>query len=187
MAHIRQPSEASLGRCPGRDRLRGRKILVVGGGQRTFDPATDPIGNGRATSLLCAREGATVAVADYDIASAEGTVRQIRTESGSAFAIHADITSESDVQTMIATASARLDGMDGMVLNVGIFGTTGLKTFALDEWDKILATNLRGPMLCCRHGLERMANDSCQIKKGKAPCRRRPSSPWATGYASPRS
>jgi hypothetical protein len=47
-----------LGRAPGHDRLRGRKILVVGGGQRNFDPATDPIGNGRATSLLCAREGA---------------------------------------------------------------------------------------------------------------------------------
>src|SRR5262245_52258031 len=135
MPHVRQPSDASLGRASGRDRLRGRKILVVGGGQRAFDPATDPVGNGRATSLLCAREGSTVAVADYDLASAEETVRQIREDGGSAFAIRADITSEPDVQAMIDTAAARLDGIDGMVLNVGIFGTTGLKTFALDEWD----------------------------------------------------
>src|SRR5262245_58658501 len=160
MPHIRQPSDASLGRAPGRDRLRGRKILVVGGGQRVFDSATDPIGNGRATSLLCAREGATVAIADYDLPSAEETVRQIRIDDGSAFAIRADIASERDVADMVDTAAARLDGIDGMVLNVGIFGTTGLKTFALDEWDRILATNLRGPMLCCRHGLDRMSDDS---------------------------
>ena len=60
--YVRQLSAESEGRAPGRDRLKGRRILVVGGGQRTFDAATDPVGNGRAMSLLFAREGAHVAV-----------------------------------------------------------------------------------------------------------------------------
>jgi len=41
--YVRPPSDASRGDAPGRDRLRGRRILVVGGGQRSFDAATDPI------------------------------------------------------------------------------------------------------------------------------------------------
>lgn len=155
-AYVRAPSAASLGEAPGRDRLAGRRVLVVGGGQRVFDAATDPIGNGRAVSILAAREGAQVAVADYDLASARETVRRIEQEGGRAFAIQADITREDDVRRMIDTAADALGGLDGMVLNVGITCPTGLHGFTLDEWDRVLDTNLRGPMLCCRHGLERM-------------------------------
>ena len=77
--YIRPPSAESRGEAPGRGRLRGRKVLVVGGGQRTFDAATDPIGNGRAMSILFAREGARVAVADLNAASAAETVARIAT------------------------------------------------------------------------------------------------------------
>jgi NAD(P)-dependent dehydrogenase (short-subunit alcohol dehydrogenase family) len=145
-----------LGESPGRGRLAGRRILVVGGGQRVFDAATDPIGNGRAVSILAAREGAHVAVADYDFASARETVRRITEDGNRAFAIQADITNEGDVRRMIGEAVSGLGGLDGMVLNVGITCQTGLHSFALDEWDRVLNTNLRGPMLCCRHGLDRM-------------------------------
>ena len=83
--YVRQPSPESAGEAPGRGRLNGRKVLVVGGGQRTFDAATDPVGNGRAMSLLFAREGAHVAVADMDRASADDTVRRITAEGGGRF------------------------------------------------------------------------------------------------------
>lgn len=155
-AYVRAPSAASLGQSPGRGRLAGRRVLVVGGGQRVFDAATDPIGNGRAVSILAAREGARVAVADYDLASARETVRRVTDEGGHAFAIQADITSEDDVRRMIDAAASGLGGLDGLVLNVGITCQTGLHGFTLDEWDRVLDTNLRGPMLCCRHGLDRM-------------------------------
>lgn len=158
--HVRRPSAESLGEAPGRARLKGRRILVVGGGQRVFDARTDPIGNGRATSILCAREGAFVAVADSNPESARESVDAIEDEGGSAFPIAADITVEDDVKRMIDEAAEGLGGLDGLVLNVGIFGQTGLRTFDLAEWDRILATNLRGPMLCCRHGLDRMDGDS---------------------------
>ena len=75
--YIRPLSAESSGTAPGRGRLDGRRILVVGGGQRVFDAATDPIGNGRAMSLLFAREGAQVAVADLNRASADDTVARI--------------------------------------------------------------------------------------------------------------
>ena len=95
--HIRQLSPESAGEAPGRGRLQGRKILVVGGGQRTFDAATDPVGNGRAMSLLFAREGAHVAAADVNRASADDTVQRILAEGGQAFSIEANIAREEDV------------------------------------------------------------------------------------------
>ena len=154
---VRPESEASQGLAPGRGRLRGRRVLVVGGGQRSFDPATDPIGNGRAMSLLFAREGAHVAVADRARASAEQTVARIADEGGRAFAIEADIASESDVARMLSEAHAGLGGLDGLVLNVGIgVGGLDLAGATPETWDQTLAVNLRGPMLCCRAGIPRL-------------------------------
>ena len=141
--------------APGRGRLKGRRILIVGGGQRIFDAATDPIGNGRAMSMLCAREGAHVAVADINQASAEHTVIRITAEGGRAFAIQADVTRESDVARMIEEAHRTMGGLDGMVLNVGTFGKTGLDGVSAEEWNRIYDVNVRGPMFCCRQALDK--------------------------------
>src|SRR5215212_2946370 len=132
--YVRQLSAESAGEAPGRGRLHGRRVLVVGGGQRTFDAATDPVGNGRAMSLLFAREGAQVAVADVNLASA-------------------DVTVENDVKRMIEQARATRGGLDGMVLNVGTFGGIGLDGVSADEWNRIYDVNVRGPMLACREAL----------------------------------
>src|SRR6188508_1238873 len=113
--YVRGLSPESAGEAPGRGRLRGRRILVVGGGQQTFDAATDPIGNGRAMCLLFAREGARVAVADRDAASAAATVDRIRGDGGEACPVVADITNEADVARMVTQAHRDLGGLDGMV------------------------------------------------------------------------
>jgi NAD(P)-dependent dehydrogenase (short-subunit alcohol dehydrogenase family) len=149
-------SEESLGVAPGRGRLKGRRILVVGGGQRTFDAATDPIGNGRAMCLLYAREGAQVAVADVNLESARDTLARVQAEGGSGMAVQGDVTSEADVARVFEEAVAALGGLDGVVFNVGMFGGTGLRGFDLEEWDRIMAINLRGAMLTGREALERM-------------------------------
>lgn len=155
--YIRPPSAESDGRAPGRGRLAGRRILVVGGGQRTLDPETDPVGNGRAMSLLFAREGAAVAVADRDLASAAETVRLIEAEGGRGQAIEADISREADVSDMVEAAAAGLGGLDGMVCNVGVgVGGLGLSRVRSEDWDQVRGINLRGPMLCCREALPRM-------------------------------
>ena len=159
--NVRAPSAESLGEAPGRGRLAGRRVLVVGGGQRTFEAASDPIGNGRAMCRLFAREGAHVAVADKQRASAEETVALIAREGGRAFAIEADITHEGDVQRMIEEAAGGLGALDGLVLNVGIgVGALGLANTKTEAWDQTLAVNLRGPMLCCKAALPALADGS---------------------------
>ncbi|MDP1625699.1 SDR family NAD(P)-dependent oxidoreductase [Parvibaculum sp.] len=159
--YVRPLPAESEGRAPGRGRLQGRRILVVGGGQRVLDAASDPVGNGRAMSLLFAREGAEVAVADMNLPSAKETVAQIANEGGKASAIEADISKPGDIERMVAEAEKALGGLDGLVLNVGIgVGGLGLEGATPEDWDKVLAVNLRGPMLCCKAALPRLADGS---------------------------
>ena len=159
--YVRPLSAESLGQAPGRGRLTGRRILVVGGGQQVVDAATDPVGNGRAMSLLFAREGAHVAVADRSAEAGQATVDMIRAEGGKASLIQADISREDDIVRMIGMAVEDLGGLDGMVLNVGIgVGGLGLGSVKADEWDAVLRVNLRGPMLCCREALPKLAEGS---------------------------
>ena len=157
--YVRPPSAESEGRAPGRGRLAGRRILIVGGGQQVVDADTDPVGNGRAMSLLFAREGAHVAIADRHLDAAEATAALVRAEGGVALTIQADIGVEADVARMVDEAVAGLGGLDGLILNVGIgIGGLGLAGVKSDEWDKVLGVNLRGPMLCCRQALPRLEN-----------------------------
>ena len=159
--YVRPLPPESKGEAPGRGRLAGRHILVVGGGQRVLNAATDPVGNGRAMALLFAREGAEVAVADMNLALAEETVARIVEEGGKAHAIEADISNPDDVTAMIAEAETALGTLDGLVLNVGIgVGGLGLEGATPEDWDKVLTVNLRGPMLCCKAALPRLADGS---------------------------
>jgi NAD(P)-dependent dehydrogenase (short-subunit alcohol dehydrogenase family) len=158
---VRPPSAESLGEAPGRGRLAARRVLVVGGGQRAFDAATDPIGNGRAMCRLFAREGAGVAVADKQRASAEETVALIVGEAGRAFAIEANVTKPADVARMIEEAKRGLGGLDGLVLNVGIgVGALGLAGTSAEAWDLTFAVNVRGAMLACQAALPALADGS---------------------------
>ncbi len=159
--YVRPLSAESLGEAPGRGRLTGRRILVVGGGQQVVDAATDPVGNGRAMALLFAKEGARVAVADRDRAAGQATVDLITADGGQASLIQADISREDDIVRMVGTAVEDLGGLDGLVLNVGIgVGGLGLGAVKAEEWDAVLGVNLRGPMLCCREALPRLAEGS---------------------------
>src|SRR5580704_18030183 len=84
------PAEAT-GSAPGRDRLAGRKILVVGAGTRPSPEPDPPIGNGRAIAVLAAREGASVACADRDRAAAGETAGLVRAEGSEAVVVVADV------------------------------------------------------------------------------------------------
>ena len=159
--YVRPHSAESLGEAPGRGRLTGRRILVVGGGQQVVDADTDPVGNGRAMAMLFAREGAHVAVADRSAEAGQATVDLIHAEGGQASLIQADISREDDIVRMVGTAVETLGGLDGLVLNVGIgVGGLGLGAVKAEEWDAVLGVNLRGPMLCCREALPRLAEGS---------------------------
>src|SRR5262245_47606074 len=81
-ATIHTPAEARVA-AGGRARLQGRRILVVGAGSQPCDDPDAPLGNGRAISMLCAREGATVACADRDEPAARETLERVRRDGGS--------------------------------------------------------------------------------------------------------
>jgi NAD(P)-dependent dehydrogenase (short-subunit alcohol dehydrogenase family) len=157
---VHLPAE-SRGEAPGRGRLAGRRVLVVGGGQMDIGEADTPIGNGRAMSVLFAREGAHVAVADRDLASAEASVKLAVHEGGRAFAISADASKEDDVTRMVDEAERALGGIDGLVLNVGIgAGGPWLSGTTPEMWDRVFAVNIRSHMLAVRAALPKMPEGS---------------------------
>ena len=146
------PGEA-LGVAPGRARMVGRRVVVVGGGQTDFQLNDQPIGNGRALAILLAREGAHVVVVDRDETSANDTVEQIRAEGGVAVSRVADVLDPESIDEMIAAAQRQLAGLDGLVYNVGIPGPVGFEDNTPEAWDTTLDVNLRGAMLTARAAL----------------------------------
>lgn len=145
----------SFGRDIGRGRLEGRKVLVVGAGQRASGD-NDTIGNGRAISLLFAREGAAVACADRDPGSCEETATAITSNGGKATVIKCDAARESEVGEMIAKAFDALGGLDGVVINVGISNGLGLHNQTESSWDDVIAVNLKAHMFVAKHAMKVM-------------------------------
>jgi NAD(P)-dependent dehydrogenase (short-subunit alcohol dehydrogenase family) len=149
----------SQGQAPACGRLKGRRILVVGGGQMDIGEADTPIGNGRAMSVLFAREGAAVAVADRSEESAAATVSLIEKENNNAFAIAADVTREEDVRRMIEETVKGLGDLDGIALNVGMgAGGAWLEGTSLESWNKVVAVNLTSHMLTVKYAMPHLAN-----------------------------
>jgi NAD(P)-dependent dehydrogenase (short-subunit alcohol dehydrogenase family) len=138
-------------------RLAGRRILVVGGGQQSLGVEDAPIGNGRAIAIACAREGASVAVADIYLAAARETEELVRHETESdVVALAADASDEQEVVAMLDGTAEALGGVDGLVLNVGIGAGIGLQNTSVEDWDRVMAVNLRAHFLALKHGLPRM-------------------------------
>jgi NAD(P)-dependent dehydrogenase (short-subunit alcohol dehydrogenase family) len=130
-------------------RLAGRRVLVVGAGTRSSSEPDPPMGNGRAISLLAAREGAEVICADRDEESASDTATLIERESGRASALRVDVADEASCRALAAAAGE----LDGLVLNVGIGAGRGLGETSVRDWDLVLAVNLRGHFVCAREAL----------------------------------
>lgn len=136
------------------ERLKGRRILVVGGGSQAAGDPDAPPSNGRAISVLAAREGATVAVADRVEAAAIETLAHAREAGGAATAIVADVARPADCERIVVEAAEAMDGIDGIVLNVGIgIAGLGLEGTDVEAWDKVLAVNLRSHFLITRRAI----------------------------------
>ncbi len=134
-------------------RVDGKVALIVGGGQSPGEG----LGNGRATSLLLAREGARVVVADRSLESAEETVRLIRDEGFQANALAVDATAEDSVQAMIGTALERSNGqLDILHNNVGAsiaLGDAPADRLTVEAYDRSFAVNLKSAWLASKHAL----------------------------------
>ncbi len=147
----------TLGRAPGRHRLTGRHIIVVGAGQRKVVDEKPPVGNGRAMAILFAREGARVACVDASRDAAEETCMLITAEGGKAFAEVADVADPTAIAPVLERCVQRLGGLDGLALNVGISHGLSLASMTPEIWDLDFAVNLRSHMLFAQRTLEVMA------------------------------
>ncbi len=131
-------------------RLADKVAVVVGAGQT---PGAT-IGNGRATAIRFAEEGARVLLVDRDAASAEETLALCRDRGGDGSVFEADITREADCEALIAACVARYGRVDVLHNNVGIgAGDRGAASMTVEVWDRIFDTNLKGIMLVCKHAL----------------------------------
>lgn len=159
----RQVHASTLGRGAGRGRLSGRRVLVVGAGQRSIPEENPPIGNGRAISVLFAREGASLACVDVSPAAVDETCDLIAHEGGQAFAEIADVRDAAVIAPLVARCAARLGGLDGLVLNVGISRGLPLSKLSAELWDDEFAVNLRSHMLFAQAALALMAPGSAIV------------------------
>lgn len=150
----------SLGRVAGRGRLQGRRILVVGAGQRPIPDENPPVGNGRAMSILFAREGATLACTDVSPEALEATCQAVTAEGGTAFGELADVRQADALEPLVERCVERLGGLDGLVLNVGISKALPLARQSAADWDEEYAVNIRSHMLVARAALPKMAPGS---------------------------
>jgi NAD(P)-dependent dehydrogenase (short-subunit alcohol dehydrogenase family) len=141
-------------------RLAGKTAIVVGAGQTPGDT----IGNGRATAVVFAREGASVLVVDRDAASAQETAAQIAAEGGRATPFAADAAREDDARAIIRACLDAYGRVDILHNNVGIgTGDDEVSQLALEAWDNILNTNLKSALLPCKHVLPVMRAQGCGV------------------------
>jgi len=131
-------------------RLKDRIAIVVGAGQSPGEG----IGNGRATAMTFAREGAKVLCVDRNLASAQETVELIAAKGGTAVAFEADVTKNSDIKAMVADAHGRWDRVDVLHNNVGVSlagGDAELLTITEEAFDRCVAVNLKSCILAAKH------------------------------------
>src|SRR5687768_10372198 len=131
-------------------RLEGKVAIVTGAGQTPGDT----IGNGRATAITFAREGAQVVLADRRPDSAAETQALIAAEGGTSVCVQADVSSPDDCRDLVAECVARFGRLDVLHNNVGIgAGDTNAVDIEPDVWRTIMDVNLTSVLLACKHAL----------------------------------
>jgi NAD(P)-dependent dehydrogenase (short-subunit alcohol dehydrogenase family) len=138
-------------------RLKDRVAIIVGAGQSPGEG----IGNGRATALTFAREGAKVLCVDHNLASAQETADMIAAKGGTAAAFKADVTKNADLKAMVEDAMARWDRIDILHNNVGVSlsgGDAELLQITEEAFDRCVAINLKSCVLAAKHVIPIMRN-----------------------------
>lgn len=136
------------------NRLTQKTVIVFGAGQT---PGPN-IGNGRACALLYAREGASVACVDLDLAGAEETVKMIQSEGGRAIALQADVTREADCQRAVDACVSTFGAIDILHNNVGGAKEDRMDPAELNEAiiDGAVALNIKSVVFACKAVLPSM-------------------------------
>ena len=134
-------------------RMRDKVAIIVGAGQTPGDT----IGNGRATAILFAREGARVVLVDNNYEAALGTKALIDAEGGTSLVVKGDVTRQQDCDEFVRAAVESYGRVDVLHNNVGIGGGDDeILSLKEEAWDRIIAVNLKGMFLSARSVLPLM-------------------------------
>lgn len=121
--------------------LTGRVALVTGGSK----------GLGLTIAGALAAAGADIAIVSRTKADLETAAEELRAHGRRVLPVAADVTEEADVQRMVSESLQHFARIDILVNNAGIEGQGTVLEMPAERWDRVLAVNLRGPMLCCKH------------------------------------
>ena len=127
-------------------RLEGQVAIVTGGGG----------GIGKATCLTFAREGADIVIPEVNIANAEAAAAEIQALGRKCRVIETDVSNGESVRTMVRQTLEAFGRIDILVNNAGIFSYTRVDACTEEEWDRMMAVNLKGPFLCAQAVMETM-------------------------------
>ena len=134
-----------------RPRLEGKVAIVTGAGS-----SGPGIGNGKATSVLFAREGAKVLLVDAFPDRAQETLTMIMEEGGDASVFQADVTDSEDCRRMVEAAVERYGRLDVLDNNVGISIRATVVEVTEEQWDRIMAVNVKSIVLASKFAIPRM-------------------------------
>jgi NAD(P)-dependent dehydrogenase (short-subunit alcohol dehydrogenase family) len=163
------------------ERLKGKIALVVGAG--SIGPGW---GNGKATAVAFAREGAKIFCADINLAAAEETAEIVRSEGGEAVPHRADVSKAADVEAMVEACISAYGRIDVLDNNVGIAEIGGVVEISEVEWDRVFAVNLKGAYLAMKQTIPFMVRQGggSIINISSIASIRYTGVPYATYYAS---
>jgi NAD(P)-dependent dehydrogenase (short-subunit alcohol dehydrogenase family) len=115
-------------------------------------------GIGAASARLFAEEGARVTLADKNHELLDEVVREITDAGGTAIGIGTDVSNEASIQRMVEQTAEEFGGLNIMFANAGISGRFDLETVNCEDFDRIMHVNLRGPFLCAKYAVPKIAD-----------------------------
>lgn len=130
-----------------RGALDGKVALITGGAS----------GIGRATALLFAREGATVTVVDVNAPHGQAVVQMIIDEGGQAIFVHGDVSRAKDCQLAVRQTVEQLGKLDILFNNAGVIRRASVIETGEEEWDRVMATNVKSVFLLSKYAIPIMA------------------------------
>ncbi|MGE0421042.1 MAG: SDR family NAD(P)-dependent oxidoreductase [Reyranellaceae bacterium] len=132
-------------------RLAGKVAVVTGAA-----PRGEGVGNGMATAIMFAREGAKVVLVNRSAERAEALAKQIVGEGGEAAIFAGDVTQPETASEMADFAVDRYGRLDILHNNVGVGGPGTPETVSMEDWNRVLQTNLTSSMVCCKYAIPKM-------------------------------
>lgn len=127
-------------------KLHDRAAVITGAGS----------GIGRAMALLFAREGARILAADVNADAAQETAALVEGAGGQALPLQVNVTEPAEVEAMLRRARDAFGGVQILCNNAGIGSTTDVVDCEPDEWDRVMAVNVKGVYLGCKYGIPLM-------------------------------